>query len=126
MDAYSFATRMLLVPCRSEFAVRKLTFSGCQFRTPTDAREIKQKQVCVTNLQSSNVQDVHANATRMLLVLISSNVSTMPKLACSVCQGRHSIRSNTDVAGSKQKRRFLLRKKLVVQILTRRSKSAQR
>ena len=77
-------------------------------------------------LQSNNVQDVHANATRMLLVLISSNVSTMPKLACSVCQGRHSIRSNTDVAGSKQKRRFLLRKKLVVQILTRRSKSAQR
>ena len=75
-----------------------------------DGREIKQKQVCVTNLQSSNVQDVHANATRMLLVLISSNVSTMPKLACSVCQGRHSIRSNTDVAGSKQKRRFLLRK----------------
>ena len=47
------------------------------------------------------------------------------KLSVKQCTGR-TCKRNTDVAGSKQKRRFLLRKKLVVQILTRRSKSAQR
>ena len=66
---------------------------------PTDGREIKQKQVCVTNFQSSNVQDVHANATRMLLVPCRSEF-VVRKLTFSGCHGRHPLNSVRDCSDS--------------------------
>ena len=81
------------VGSESKFASKN--WQGGQFRTPTDGREIKQKQVCVTNLQSSWVHGcTPSKRTRMSVVPCRSEFAVR-KLTFSGCHGGHPLNSVT-------------------------------